>query len=89
VVLAEAMFRGIPVISTICGGPEEIVTPGTGLLCPKGDEAALADALTKMKKQYENYSPAAIRQYAQSHFSEKIIISELESIYAKCIAERK
>lgn len=89
VVLAEAMFRGIPVISTICGGPEEIVTPATGLLCPKGDETALADAMKKIKMQYSTYSPAAIREYAQSHFSEKIIIAELESIYDRCIAEQK
>jgi glycosyltransferase involved in cell wall biosynthesis len=89
VVLAEAMFRGIPVISTICGGPEEIVTPETGLLCPKGDEAALTEAMKKMKTQYENYSPAVIRQYAQSHFSEQIIISELEAIYDRCIAKQK
>lgn len=85
VVLAEAMFRGIPVISTICGGPEEIVTPETGLLCPKGDAAALADAMKKMKSEYSTYSPAAIKDYATAHFSENIIVHALEAIYSKCI----
>jgi glycosyltransferase involved in cell wall biosynthesis len=37
IVHAEAMFRGLPVISTICGGPEEIITPESGLLVPKDD----------------------------------------------------
>lgn len=81
IVLAEAMFRGIPVISTICGGPEEIVTPITGLLCPKGDEVALADAMQKMKIHYKDYAPDEIRKYAQSRFSEEIIVKKLELIY--------
>ena len=88
VVLAEAMFRGIPVISTICGGPEEVVTPFTGLLCPKGDKVALADVMQKMKIHYKDYVPDEIRMYAQSRFSEEIILKKLELIYNRCINKR-
>ncbi len=86
VVLAEAMFRGIPVISTISGGPEEIVTRETGLLCKKGDAAVLGAALEEMRNNYLNYSSARIREYAESHFSEDIIVRKLEDIYAVQIA---
>jgi colanic acid/amylovoran biosynthesis glycosyltransferase len=45
VALIEAMGYGIPVVATKTGGTPELVKPGTGLLVPAGDTAALADAL--------------------------------------------
>lgn len=86
VVLAEAMFRGIPVISTISGGPEEIITPETGLLCPKGDADALTGALISMRADYFRYKPAEIRKYAMDNFSEQKIVQQLKVIYLKAIS---
>ena len=43
---AEALAHGVPVVSTRCGGPAEILGP-YGRLVPVGDVAALADALTR------------------------------------------
>ncbi len=89
VVLAEAMFRGLPVISTICGGPEEIVTPECGLLVEKGNQELYAAALVKMHATYTRYTPESIRAYAMSRFSEQIVISSLESIYNSCVHSAK
>ncbi len=48
-VLAEAMARELPVISTNIGGPAEIVTDGVdGLLVAPGDEDALASAIAHL-----------------------------------------
>ncbi|MBQ0720407.1 MAG: glycosyltransferase family 4 protein [Gammaproteobacteria bacterium] len=45
----EAMAAGTPVVSTRCGGPEEIVIDEcTGLLVPKGDADALAEAIERI-----------------------------------------
>ncbi len=48
VALIEAMSYGIPVIATPTGGTAELVCPGTGLLVPPADSAALADAIQNL-----------------------------------------
>ncbi len=48
-VIVEAMACGLPVISTQCAGPKEIITDGeNGILVPMGDENSLAQAIIKV-----------------------------------------
>ncbi len=48
-VLIEAMLAGLPVVASDIPGPREQVLPGvTGLLVPRADQAALADALSSL-----------------------------------------
>jgi len=46
--LIEALYAGLPVVSTPLGGPSEIVTEACGILVPPADPAALADALAAL-----------------------------------------
>jgi glycosyltransferase involved in cell wall biosynthesis len=48
VALIEAMSYGIPVVATPTGGTVELVLPGSGLLVPPADPAALADAIQSL-----------------------------------------
>jgi glycosyltransferase involved in cell wall biosynthesis len=49
IVIVEAMASGLPVISTSCVGPSELITDGVeGLLTPVGSVEALADALVRI-----------------------------------------
>ena len=48
-VILEAMGTGLPVVTTGEGGIPDMVRDGVdGLICPKGDAVALADALEKL-----------------------------------------
>jgi glycosyltransferase involved in cell wall biosynthesis len=45
----EAMAAGVPVVATAAGGTEELIADGaSGLIVPVGDEAALAEAASKV-----------------------------------------
>ena len=46
--LSEAIAHGLPVVSTMVGAIRDTVPPGTGLLVPPNDAAALAGALRRL-----------------------------------------
>lgn len=49
--LAEALARGLPVVSTTAGAIPDTVPTTAGLLVPPGDEAALAEALIRLMNE--------------------------------------
>lgn len=87
IVHAEAMFRGLPVISTICGGPEEIITPESGLLVAKGDLGELASKMNEMREHYSRYNSEQIRQSAIDRFAETEVVVQLQRFYQKALSQ--
>jgi glycosyltransferase involved in cell wall biosynthesis len=81
IVLIEAMAAGVPVISTRCGGPEDNVTPLTGLLAEKEDPEDLARAITVMAENIQSYNRKAIRDYATNTFGKSVFINRITSFY--------
>jgi glycosyltransferase involved in cell wall biosynthesis len=78
VVVIEAHACGKPVISTRCGGPEELIDDKNGLLVPVHDAESLAGAMLQVYNNHEVYNAKqirenCIRQYGQQAVAEKLI----------------
>ncbi len=69
VVAVEALMAGRPVLATRCGGPEDIVGEGDGLLVSRDDPDALALGLRAMAEgRVALDAPAARRDRAVARF---------------------
>lgn len=84
VVLIEALATGLPVISTRCGGPEDIITDAVGLLLRPGDEQGLADALWSMRNR-PAYDPDAVRAYAVGRYGYATVGAQLRDFYRQVL----
>jgi glycosyltransferase involved in cell wall biosynthesis len=87
VVVAEAMAAGRPVIVTKCGGPEEMVTPESGMVVPVDDADALAAAIRAVCRNLDAYTPENIAAYARSRFGEHVVVDQLTRIYESLLAD--
>ncbi len=85
VVLIEAMACGKPVVATRCGGPEDIVNPGTGILVPPRDDAALAKAIQEVLGDGDRFDPRRIRRHAMDNYAYDRISSRLLDVYAQVL----
>lgn len=83
VVLIEAMATGLNVVSTRCGGPEEIVTEELGSLVEPGNVDELAQALIHARNNYKPSRPMEMkfRNHAEEYFGEKAITAKLIDLY--------
>jgi len=85
VVLVEAMACGKPLVATACGGPEDIVTPQTGILVPPANEAALAQALRDTLSDGTRFLPPVIRQRALDNYAYDTIAPQILSLYKQAL----
>ena len=85
VVYIEAMAAGLPVIATMCGGPEDFVEETNGILIPTEDVGALVQAMKQMIKTRETYDSTAIAAFAREKFSPARIASRLTAIYEEVL----
>lgn len=80
-VIAEAMVLGIPVVSTYCSGPNELLQDGKyGMLVENSEEGlfrGIEDALTNMDRM-KDYAKAA--QIRIQDYAPQTIIKEVESM---------
>lgn len=86
VVYAEALATGLPVVATICGGPEEYIDDSNGILVPVNDDNSLQMALKKMIKQHNQYKKQCIRDAALRLFSPTVVSNQIISIYKQMLS---
>ena len=81
VVYIEAMSMGLPVIATICGGPEDFVNQSNGLLVPIDDVKALTNAIKFLYENYSNYDGIRISTECRHKFSSTTIVRQLTEVF--------
>lgn len=81
IVFIEAMATGMPAIGTICGGPEDIITPESGYLIQPGDVKALAEKMCLLYNHYEEFDKERIRQSIAERFDFRLAGQQLKEIY--------
>lgn len=87
----EALAFGKPLISTLCGGPEDIVHASNGLLVPLNSVADLVLAMKEMIAHGDRYNPQALRSDFLSRYSASAALARIEPWYQAVIrrGERK
>ncbi len=88
IVLIEAMACGIPVIATKCGGPQEIVTPSTGILIQKDNASELKTAIISISGNIGSYDKESIRNYAKENFGQKVFVERLSDLYDEILTKK-
>jgi len=73
VVLLEALACGVPVIATACGGPQDIVEPGMGLLVPTDDPDALAGAMRRLHGNPELFDTGALAALVRARYAPAVV----------------
>jgi glycosyltransferase involved in cell wall biosynthesis len=86
-VLVEALACGTPVVSTRCGGPEDIVHDGVGRLVPTDDPTSLATAIEDVLDRQEEFEPSRLREYALENFSWDSLAERTVSLYREALAQ--
>lgn len=82
--IIEANARGLPVVCSKSGGPNDLVKPNTGYLFEVDDLSGFVEALLNVYQNYNQFKPEEIRNYAIENFSEQIyaknLLNEINSI---------
>lgn len=86
--LIEAMAIGLPIVSTHVGGVHEVIEDGqTGLLAPRGDDAALAQGLLNVvgNRAYREQMGERGRERARALFSDQQMHDRYYRLYREML----
>ncbi len=81
------MMMGLPVIATVCGGPEEFVQKTDGLLVPCDDVEALSSAIKDMYENCHQYDHKKISADSRARFSPNVIASQLINVFQEVMCK--
>lgn len=85
----EALSCGKPVLTTACGGPEEIITSDDlGTVVPRSTEA-LAEGMVELVSRIETFDPKRIRRHVVENFDITRVAQVLARMYANLVALKR
>jgi glycosyltransferase involved in cell wall biosynthesis len=85
-VAAESLFRGNPVLTTRCKGPEDFINDRNGLICEPNDVNDMGKKMLEIYNSYNSFAPLQIAEDAKNKFSEQVVAARLEEVYRKVIS---
>ena len=81
----EALACGLPVIATECGGTDDYMNEGNGIVCPVGNVDKMSDAIKYMFVHFKEYDKLKISDDCSEHFSSRAIAHQLNNIFNEVI----
>jgi glycosyltransferase involved in cell wall biosynthesis len=87
VTILEAMACGKPVVSTMHGGVEDIISDENGILVPIKDYKAIADGIIAIKDNLKVFNAQRIRDIVVSAYGKVAFRDRIARIYDKTIKE--
>lgn len=89
VVFIEAMASGLPVLSSLCGGPEGFIHEGVGMFADTSDADALAASLRSFVSHFRDWDADDIRADVTARFGPVRIAAELTEVYSEAVARSR
>jgi glycosyltransferase involved in cell wall biosynthesis len=83
--VVEAHASGLPVVSTRCGGPEDIVNESNGVLVETDDADALASGMELILSKLDSYDRDKIMNECRTGYSPDAVLNKLTHIYSDAI----
>lgn len=81
VVTIEAMSCGLPVLTTNCGGPSEIINDASLGLVVEQSKQALAQGMLDMVANYDDFDAVRIRKTAEQRYASHVVASTIINTY--------
>ncbi len=85
IVVIEAMSCGLPVLSTRCGGVEDLIFPFNGLFFNADSPHQMADDMLHFISNYGSFHAETIRAFIKENFSKEYVAERLKIIYENII----
>jgi glycosyltransferase involved in cell wall biosynthesis len=85
----EALACGRPVVVSDIPGPRELIGPDMGLFVPPGDALSLAEAISVMLDNHEQYSRKILADYVADHFGYAVVGRLLDTTYRNLCDKRQ
>jgi len=82
-VVAEAIFAGVPVICTKCGGPEMFVDKSNGILIQQDHPEELIRAIEKICEDSTSFSPSEMADAISKRFGKATVREALLELYGE------
>ena len=86
--IIEALAGGLPILTTDCVGPTEIVNEDNGVIVPVNDIDKYAEAIINIKKNYKKYNKNKLKKYAYDRYDKSVICKKIISICNDTINSR-